>query len=148
MGLELMDSQRANISPDCLTGSKEAQQVGKKILLIEDEPNIIEAISFILKRDGWVVATHGDGKSAVEAVARHAPDLAILDVMLPGRSGYDILQDLRQDAATRDLPVLMLTARGQAKDREMAERLGASHFMTKPFSNAEVLEAVRVLVKP
>ena len=120
--------------------------MGNKILLIEDEPNIIEAISFILKRDGWAVATHADGRTALESVARNAPDLVILDVMLPGRSGYDILQDLRDDQTTKDLPVLMLTARGQNKDREMAERLGANRFMTKPFSNAEMLQCIRELV--
>jgi DNA-binding response OmpR family regulator len=120
--------------------------MGKHVLVIEDEPNIIEAISFILMRDGWAVHAHSNGNDAVAAVAAHDPDLVILDVMLPGRSGYDILTDLRAAPATRDLPVLMLTARGQAKDRELAERLGASRFMTKPFSNAEVLEALRDLV--
>ena len=121
--------------------------MGKKVLLIEDEPNIIEAVSFILKRDGWTVATHADGTTALEAIVRHAPDVVILDVMLPGRSGYDILQDLRAEVATQTLPVLLLTARGQTKDREMAERLGASRFMTKPFSNKEVLACIRELVQ-
>ena len=120
--------------------------MGGRVLLIEDEPNIIEAIRFILSRDGWRVDTHADGSSAVEAVRSRSPDLIILDVMLPNRSGYDILNDLRSDEATRDLPVLMLTARGQKKDRELAERLGASRFMTKPFSNGDVLAAVRDLV--
>ena len=120
--------------------------MGNKVLLIEDEPNIIEAISFILSRDGMVVKTHSNGVDAVAVVGREAPDILILDVMLPGRSGYDILSDLRADAATAALPVLMLTARGQTRDREMAERLGASRYMTKPFSNADVLQAVRDLV--
>ena len=120
--------------------------MGGRVLLIEDEPNIIEAIRFILSRDGWRVDTHADGSSAVEAVRSRSPDLIILDVMLPNRSGYDILNDLRSDEATRDLPVLMLTARGQKKDRELAEKLGASRFMTKPFSNGDVLAAVRDLV--
>ena len=75
-----------------------------------------------------------------------APDLIILDVMLPGKSGYDILTELRSGPETADLPVLMLTARGQTKDRDLAEKIGASRFMTKPFSNAEVLEALRELV--
>ena len=120
--------------------------MGKRVLLIEDEPNIIEAISFILTRDGWTVHTHEDGSSAVERVRSLPPDLVILDVMLPGRSGFDILKDLRGREETRDLPVMMLTARGQSKDREMAMELGATHFMTKPFSNAEILESVRNLV--
>lgn len=117
----------------------------KRVLLIEDEPNIIEAIRFILSRDGWRVDTHSDGKTALEAVLTRSPDLVILDVMLPNRSGYDVLNDIRADAAIKDVPVLMLTARGQKKDRELAEKLGASRFMTKPFSNGEILDTVREL---
>lgn len=114
-----------------------------RVLLIEDEPNIIEAIRFILTRDGWAVDTHSDGATALGAVERRRPDLIILDVMLPNRSGYDILSDLRGDAETSGIPVLMLSARGQRRDRELAESLGANRFMTKPFSNADVLGAVR-----
>ncbi|MCM2560903.1 response regulator [Lutimaribacter sp. EGI FJ00015] len=120
--------------------------MGKHVLVIEDEPNIIEAISFILSRDGWQVDTHSNGGDAMDTVLSKRPDLVILDVMLPGRSGYDILTDLRNHHETAALPVLMLTARGQNKDRDMAERLGANRFMTKPFSNADVLDAVRDLV--
>lgn len=120
--------------------------MGKQVLVIEDEPNIIEAISFLLMRDGWTVATHSNGRDAVEVVRARRPDLLILDVMLPGKSGYEILSELRAESAFAELPVLMLTARGQAKDREMAERIGASRFMTKPFSNAEMLDALRQLV--
>jgi len=120
--------------------------MGGSVLLIEDEPNIIEAIRFILSRDGWRVDTHSDGLTAVDAVRTRRPDLVVLDVMLPNRSGYDILSDLRNDPEFKELPVLMLTARGQKKDRELAEKLGANRFMTKPFSNGEVLETVRALV--
>lgn len=116
-----------------------------RVLLIEDEPNIIEAIRFVLSRDGWRVDVHSDGATAGEAVKSRAPDLVILDVMLPNKSGYDILQDLRSDPDTEGLPVLVLTARGQTKDRELADRLGANLFMTKPFSNADMLSAVREL---
>ena len=119
--------------------------MGRRVLLIEDEPNIIEAISFLLSRDGWTVHTHSDGETAMEKVTQSAPELIILDVMLPGRSGYDILRDLRGAPATANVPVMMLTARGQARDRELAESLGATQFMTKPFSNAEVLDSVRTL---
>ncbi|MGJ8624091.1 MAG: response regulator transcription factor [Yoonia sp.] len=117
--------------------------MGKRVLLIEDEPNIIEAISFILSRDGWTVHTHADGTSAMDKVKATPPDMIILDVMLPGRSGFDILRDLRATDVSRDIPVMMLTARGQDKDRELAKRLGANHFMTKPFSNDEVRDHVR-----
>ncbi len=122
--------------------------MSKHALLIEDEPNIIEAIRFILSRDGWRVSTHDTGADAAEVIARTDPDIVILDVMLPGRSGYEILDELRADAATRDLPVLMLTAKGQERDRRLAERAGASRFMTKPFSNSEVLAAMREMVGP
>ena len=120
--------------------------MGKNGLVIDDEPNISEAISCILARDGWSVATHSNGHDAVGVVQNAMPDLVILDVMLPGKTGYDILRELRSEDATQGLPVLMLTAKGQVKDREMAERAGASRFMTKPCSNAEVLDAVRELV--
>lgn len=119
--------------------------MGKKVLVVEDEPNIVEAISFILSRDGWDVAIHANGETAADAVRGAGPDVLILDVMLPGRSGFEILQELRGEATTADLPVLMLTARGQKKDRELADRLGVTRFMTKPFANADVLEAVRDL---
>lgn len=121
--------------------------MGNSVLLIEDEPNIIEAISFLLERDGWTVRLHTQGVGAVEAVGAADPDVVVLDVMLPGRSGFDILRELRQGAARADLPVLMLTARGQTKDRELAESYGVSAFMTKPFSNAEMLQTVRDLAE-
>jgi DNA-binding response OmpR family regulator len=122
-------------------------EMGKRVLLIEDEPNIIEAISFILSRDGWTVHTHEDGTSAMAKVLALPPDMIILDVMLPGRSGFDILRDLRDNEVTKATPVMMLTARGQDKDRELAMRLGASLFMTKPFSNEEVRNHVRNLME-
>ena len=115
-----------------------------RVLLIEDEPNIATAIAFLLGRDGWRVATHSDGATALRAVDRHAPDVVVLDVMLPGRSGFDILAALRAGPRAA-LPVLMLTAKGQAADRTRAEALGVSRFMTKPFSNADLVEAVRDL---
>jgi len=121
--------------------------MGRRVLLIEDEPNIIEAISFILSRDGWTVHTHEDGTTAMDKVRATPPDLIVLDVMLPGRSGFDILRDIRSDAKFVNLPVMMLTARGQAKDRDLALRLGANHFMTKPFSNQDVKDYVRKLME-
>lgn len=119
---------------------------GRHVLLIEDEPNIIEAIRFLLTREGWKVDSHTHGADAIEVVQRTKPDLLILDVMLPGKSGMEILHDLRALPEYENLPVLMLTARGQMRDRDMAERAGVSRFMTKPFSNTEVLAAVRDLL--
>lgn len=119
--------------------------MSRKVLLIEDEPNIAEAIRFLLTREGWQVQTHDEGTDAVQVIQAAQPDLVILDVMLPGKNGMDILRDLRELEGMQSLPVLMLTARGQSRDREMAENAGVSRFMTKPFSNAEVLTAVRDL---
>ncbi|MFZ1661193.1 MAG: response regulator [Paracoccaceae bacterium] len=116
-----------------------------RVLLIEDEVNIAEAIRFLLTRDGWAVDTHADGASAMARIREVRPDILVLDVMLPGRSGYEILEDLRGDAGLADLPVLVLTARGQDRERTLAEARGASLFMTKPFANAEILENLRKL---
>jgi DNA-binding response OmpR family regulator len=121
--------------------------MGGRILLIEDEGNILEAISFILSRAGWEVQGHGNGATAIEAVRRTGPDLVVLDVMLPGRSGLEILRDLRDQPDTADLPVLMLTAKGQARDRESGLELGANAYLTKPFSNAELLDTVTRLAE-
>jgi len=114
----------------------------KRVLVIEDEPNISEALRFILTRNGWAVEVSADGQAALGRMQTDPPDLLILDLMLPDINGFDILRNLRAQAGTRDLPVLMLTAKGQAADRVEAERLGVTRFMTKPFANAEVLAAV------
>ena len=116
------------------------------VLLIEDEPNIAEAIRFVLTRDGWRVSVLTDGAGAVAEVARLRPDLVILDLMLPGMSGLEIVSLLRADAATQNLAVMMLTAKGLGRDREAAVRAGVTLFMTKPFANAEVVAQARALV--
>ena len=116
------------------------------VMLIEDEANIAEAIRFILSRDGWKVSVETDGLQAMAAVAQGQPDLLILDLMLPGKSGLEILTELRADPGTAALPVLMLTAKGQGRDREAAERAGVSAFMTKPFDNSEMRAKVRALL--
>jgi len=119
--------------------------MGKHVLLVEDEVNIIEAIRFLLTRDGWNVEAHADGGTAMNRIRERVPDLIILDFMLPGKNGLDILRELRSEDRFVDLPVLMLTARGQEQDRELASKAGADRFMTKPFSNDAVLNAVREL---
>lgn len=119
--------------------------MSRHVVLIEDEPNIAEAIRFLLTRDNWKVDVHGGGDDAAQIICAAKPDLVILDLMLPGKSGLEVIQEMRAMSELEDLPVLMLTARGQLKDREMAEKAGVTRFMTKPFSNSEVLTAVRDL---
>ncbi len=112
--------------------------MGRYVLLIEDEPHIAEAIRYVLSRDGWEVESHADGGDAMEVIRRVSPDVLVLDVMLPGRSGHEILADLRRDPDFAALPVLVLSARGL---QEMPE--GATRVMAKPFANADVVSAVR-----
>ena len=117
----------------------------KSILLIEDEQNILEALSFILRRAGWIVYTHSNGNDANEVINKLKPAVVVLDIMLPGKSGFDVLRDLRSSEVDQKTPVMILTARGQEKDRDAAKILGADLFMTKPFVNTEVLNALEGL---
>lgn len=116
---------------------------GRHLLLIEDEANIAEAIRFILSRDGWDVRLHADGADAIAKLRALRPDVVILDLMLPGRSGLEILAEMRADPDLAQTPVLMLTARGQERDREAAARAGATRFLAKPFANADLVACLR-----
>ncbi|WDR02062.1 response regulator [Devosia algicola] len=116
------------------------------ILIAEDEPSILESLDFILSRAGWSTGSVTDGVAALAAVHASRPRLLVLDVMLPKRSGFEVLKQLRAEQATRDLPVLILTAKGQQQDRRTAAELGASGFVTKPYANADVVDAVRTLL--
>ena len=118
----------------------------KRVLLIEDEANIAEAIRFLLTRDGWQVRVLDKGGLAVATVTEYQPDLVVLDLMLPDISGLEILGALRANPVTATLPILMLTAKGQDRDREAAMRAGVSAFMTKPFANADIRATVRQLL--
>lgn len=117
----------------------------KSVLIIEDEPNIVESLTFLLERAGYAVSSEVDGDKALGRIAELRPDCVILDVMLPHKSGFDILRDLRLRGETAP-KVLMLTAKGQNRDQQMAEDIGVDVFMTKPFANAEVVARVRQLV--
>jgi DNA-binding response OmpR family regulator len=120
--------------------------MAKSVLLIEDEPNIIEAIRFLLEREGFDVSEHSNGTTAHDQIQSLKPDLVVLDLMLPGKSGLQILEEIRANAATAPLPVLMLTAKGQRRDREAAVNAGVSKFITKPFSNDDIVAAVKTLL--
>lgn len=120
--------------------------MGIDVLIAEDEPSILESLDFILRRAGWSIESVTDGEAVLERVRRTPPRVLVLDVMLPKRSGFDVLKQLRADVETRSLPVLILTAKGQQQDRRIAAELGADGFVTKPYSNAEVVGAVRQLL--
>lgn len=116
------------------------------VLIAEDEPSILESLDFILRRAGWSIQSVTDGDAALSAVRQSRPRIVVLDVMLPKRSGFEVLKQIRADAATRALPVLVLTAKGQAQDRRTAEELGADSFITKPYANVDVVKEVRRLL--
>ena len=118
----------------------------KRVLLAEDEPNIVESLTFLLERAGFEVMVETDGRKAMNAALDDQPDVLILDVMLPELDGYEVLRQLRADRRTEKLPVLMLTAKGQREDRETALACGADLFITKPFANADIIAAVNQLV--
>ena len=116
-----------------------------RVLIVEEEPNIVESLSFILQRADFDIDTALDGTEALRRLRRQTYSALILDLMLPGISGFDVLRSVRSDKTLEDLPVIVLTAKGQAADRKAAEATGATAFITKPFSNAEIVERVRGL---
>jgi DNA-binding response OmpR family regulator len=121
--------------------------MSKRVLLAEDEPNIVESLTFLLERAGYDVESEMNGQAALEAALADPPDVLILDVMLPGLDGLEILRRLRADVRGKSVPVLMLTAKGQREDRETALGSGADLFITKPFANSEVIAAVTRLAR-
>lgn len=116
------------------------------VLVAEDERSILESLDFILKRAGWSISTVTDGEAVFDAVKELEPRALVLDVMLPKKSGFDILKQIRADSKTKHLPVLILTAKGQQPDRSIALELGADLFVTKPYANTDVLDAVASLL--
>ncbi len=116
-----------------------------RVLIAEDDANIVELLSFVLGRDGCAVTAALDGDEALRCLRSAPPDVMILDLMLPKRNGFEVLKAVRSDPALRALPVLVLTAKGQARDRSLVEGIGVDGFLTKPFSNTDVVEAVRRL---
>lgn len=109
------------------------------VLIAEDEPHIVESLTFLIERAGLRVAVAVDGAEALKSVRELKPDLMILDVMMRHQSGFEVLKIVRGDPVLRNLKVLMLTAKGQEADRETAMALGADKFVTKPFSNKGVV---------
>lgn len=119
--------------------------MSKRVLLAEDEPNIVETLRFLLGRAGFRVDVCENGREALQSALSAPPDVLVLDMMLPEMSGLDILRNLRKDQACAAMPILMLTAKGQREDRERAIEAGVDVFLTKPFANADLVAAVQEL---
>ncbi len=120
--------------------------MSKKILIADDEPNILISLEFLMKREGYEVLLARDGQEAMDVIARERPALVLLDVMMPIKSGFDVCCELRANEALRDTLVLMLTAKGRDTDVAKGLALGANAYMTKPFSTRELVQKVREML--
>ena len=118
------------------------------ILVADDEPNIVLSLEFLLKQAGFRVRTVSDGEAALAAIAAEPPDLVLLDVMIPGRDGYAVCQEIRGNPAWRDMRIIMLTAKGGDIQREKGLSLGADEYVTKLFSTRELVERIRRMLGP
>jgi DNA-binding response OmpR family regulator len=117
---------------------------GETILVVDDEPTIVEVVELYLRREGYQVVTTGDGAAVLRLAAEHRPALVILDLMLPGLSGLDITRQLRESGP---IPIIMLTARSEEADRVVGLELGADDYVTKPFSPRELVARVRAVLR-
>lgn len=117
-----------------------------KVLVVDDEPNIVLSLEFLMEQAGFEVITAEDGEQALARVEDTRPDLLLLDISLPGISGFDVLERLRSKEATAQLPIIMLTAHGRDVEREKGMALGADDYITKPFSTQSLVEKVKALL--
>lgn len=117
------------------------------ILIIEDERPIAELLSYNLKREGFEVTTAGDGQEGLRRATTQLPDLVILDLMLPVIEGLEVCRQLRNSARTRDIPILMLTARGEEVDEIVGFQLGADDYVTKPFKLKPLIQRIKALLR-
>ncbi len=117
-----------------------------KVLIADDEPNILISLEFLMKREGYEVHIARDGQEALDMLRRERPRLLLLDVMMPKKTGFEVCQEVRQDDAIKDTLILMLTARGRETDVVKGLALGANAYMTKPFSTRELADKVRALL--
>jgi len=118
-----------------------------KILIVDDEPNIVLSLEYLMKREGYEVLVAHDGEEALDVLRREHPRLVLLDVMMPKKSGFEVCQELRADDAIKDTLVLMLTAKGRETDIAKGQGVGANAYMTKPFSTRDLVQKVSALLE-
>ncbi|HYD32826.1 MAG TPA: response regulator [Azospirillaceae bacterium] len=117
--------------------------MAQTILVADDEPSIVLSLQVLLQKAGYVVRIARNGEEALDAVGEAVPDLILLDAMMPKRDGFDVCQQLRTRPATRDLPIIMLTAKSRDVERQKGMALGATDYITKPFSTRDLVATVR-----
>jgi DNA-binding response OmpR family regulator len=122
--------------------------VTHKILIADDEPNILISLEFLMKREGYEVTVARDGVEALAAIVATRPDLVLLDVMMPGKTGFEVCQEVRTQDGLKDVRILMLTAKGRDTDVAKGLALGADAYVTKPFSTRELVQKVRSMLEP
>ncbi len=120
--------------------------MAKRILIIEDDPAVLRAMSYMLEKEGYEVLTAMNGLEGLTKAKGENPDLLILDVMLPGIDGFEICHRLRAESQTAQLPILMLSAKGQAADKSMGLQVGANEYLTKPVERLVLLGKVEALL--
>jgi DNA-binding response OmpR family regulator len=120
--------------------------MAKRILLVEDDPAVLRAVSYILGKEGYEVLTATNGLDGLSKAKGESPDLLILDVMLPGIDGYEVCHRLRSEPQTAQLPILMLSAKGQAADKATGLGVGANEYLTKPVERLALLGRVEALL--
>ena len=121
--------------------------MARTVLVIDDEPELGRLIDYNLTKAGYLVLTARDGEAGLAAARKHAPDLVVLDVMMPGLDGWEVCKRLRQEPSTAALPILMLTAKAEESDRVLGLELGADDYLTKPFSVRELAARVKALLR-
>jgi two-component system, OmpR family, alkaline phosphatase synthesis response regulator PhoP len=119
----------------------------KRIAIIEDERDVADLVEHYLRKEGYATEQYHDGEHALSRLCANPPDLAILDLMLPGMDGLELCRALRADAATRWLPVIMLTAKGEETDRILGLEMGADDYVTKPFSPKELMARIKAVLR-
>lgn len=119
----------------------------QRIVAIEDEPDILEVIAYNLRREGYDVTGVGDGELGLETVRKESPDLVLLDLMLPGLDGLEVCKQLKYDQATRNIPVIMVTAKGEEGDVVLGLEVGADDYLPKPFGPRELVARVRAVLR-
>lgn len=117
-----------------------------KVLIAEDEETIVESLSFLMEKEGYDVSVATDGQTAISMITRNVPDMVLLDVMMPGCDGFEVVRAMRGNANTRLIPIMMLTAKTREVDRRKGLELGVDDFVTKPFSTRDVVSRVRALL--
>ena len=122
--------------------------MARKVLIADDEQNIVISLEFLLKREGFEVLVAADGEAALQMIAEHHPDLVLLDVMMPKRNGYEVCQRMRERPDWRGIKIIMLSAKGRDVEVSKGVSLGADLYVTKPFSNAELVAQINALLAP